>query len=246
MATIRKRISLRRPVVWVVGASRGIGREIAKQFASIGCEVCLSSRSKRELEKTIDEIQFRGGRAYSFPCDTSKKKSISSTSKNILQQFRSIDVLINNAGITVFKSVVDTSAEEFSEMIQTNLEGPILCIKSVLPGMIKQREGWIFNILSTAAIETFEGSGAYTATKAGMLGACNVLREEVRPFNIKVVNVLPGPTETAMWKAADRKKYSHRMMRATSVAEAVLSMYQLPSDVVAEEIVLRPIQGDID
>ena len=239
-------IEIHRPVVWVIGASRGIGREIAKQFATIGCEVCVSSRNSKEIGSAVKDIKRLGGRAYSFPCDITRTRSVLATAKRIQKQLGGIDVLVNSAGITVFKSFLETSLKEFSDIIATNLEGQIACIKAALPIMVKRKRGWIFNILSNAAIKTFEGSAAYTATKAGMFGLGKVLREEMKRYKIKVVNVLPGPTETEMWQPNVRKKYSHRMMRAKSVAEAVLACYQMPDDVVVDEMIIRPIQGDIE
>ncbi len=239
-------VEMHRPVVWVVGASRGIGREIAKQFAFVGCVVCLSGRNRNELSSAVKEITTRWGRAYSFPCDITLQRSVFSTAQSILKRVGEIDVLVNNAGVTVFKTFLATTPQEFKNILTTNLYGQILCTKAVLPSMVKRRSGWIFNILSNAAIKTFEGSAAYTATKAGMHGLGKVLREEVRAYNVKVVNVIPGATETEMWSGGDRKKHGHRMMKAKSVAEAVLSVYQMPDDVVVDEIVLRPMKGDIE
>ncbi|MBI3195721.1 MAG: SDR family oxidoreductase [Ignavibacteriae bacterium] len=237
---------LLRPVVWVMGASRGIGKEIAKQFASIGCEACLSSRTKSKLFLVENEIKQLGGRATTFPCDISETKQILSTAKQVEKKFGRIDVLINNAGITSFKNVADESLEMIDDILDINLEGPIVCTKAVLPGMIKRKSGWIINILSTVAIKTFTGSGAYTAAKEGLYGFAKVLREEVRRHNIKVINIIPGATETEMWHPKLRQKYGERMMKPHDVAEAVLAAYRMPESVVAEDIVLRPMLGDID
>ncbi len=241
----RSHVKVRRPVVWVVGASRGIGAEIARQFAMIGCRVCLSARTKKALNAVTREIEKVGGHAFSVPCDVTAPRTVTSAAEYIRKTIGEVDLLVNNAGVTVFKSFLQTSISELNDILATNLCGQILCTKAILPSMVRRRGGWIFNILSTAAVDTFEGSSAYTAAKAGMHGFSKVLREEMRRYNVKVVNVLPGPTETAMWSPSSRKKYSHRMMSATNVAEAVLALYQLPSDVVPEEVVLKPIKGDI-
>jgi short-subunit dehydrogenase len=246
MAGRRDPIRFHRPVVWIAGASRGIGLEIAKQFASIGCVVCLSSRKSRLLRSAVLEIRESGGSAQSYRCDISRQSSILRTTRNIRREHGEIEVLVVCAGITVFKSFLNTSLKEFDAIIGTNLRGQIACIKAVLPSMVKRRQGWIFSILSNAAVKTFEDSAAYTATKAGMLGLGRVLREELRPHRVKVVNILPGATETGMWSSAMRKKYSHRMMKARSVGEAVLSIYRMPDDLVVDEMVVRPLAGDID
>ncbi|HEV8539272.1 MAG TPA: SDR family oxidoreductase [Bacteroidota bacterium] len=238
-------MDIHRPVVWVVGASRGIGREIARQFAFIGCDVCLSARSRKDLKAAVGEIASLGGRAYSFPCDITRQRSILSTARQIRKRFGDVDVLVNSAGITVFKTFLNTTPDEFRDILATNLYGPIVCTKAVLPTMVKRRRGWIFNILSNAAIKTFEGSAAYTAAKAGMHGLGRVLREELRASNVKVINVIPGATDTEMWSPRDRGKHGHRMMKAKSVAETVLSVFHMPDDIVVDEIVLRPMMGDI-
>ncbi|MBI1804493.1 MAG: SDR family oxidoreductase [Ignavibacteriae bacterium] len=246
MAKRQPDIRIHRPVVWVTGASRGIGREIAKQFASIGCHVCVTGRDMPSLNSLAGKMTNDGGVASVFSCDVSNVSSVLGTAERIRKKIGNIDVLINNAGITVFKNFLATTLEEFDDIIDTNLRGQIACIKAVLPHMVRRKKGWIINVLSNAAIKTFEGSAAYTATKAGMLGLGKVLREEMGRHNVKVVNVIPGPTETEMWSRSSRKKFSNRMMSAKSVAEAVLAAYRMPDDVVVDQMVIRPIQGDID
>lgn len=238
-------IEVRPQVVWVVGATRGIGREIAKQFASIGCIVCISGRSRRQLRSLVREITSLGGRAHDFPLDITHSVDILKVAIGIQKRIGEIDVLVNNAGVTVFKSFVNTTLEDFDEIIDTNLHGQIVCMKAVIPSMVKRRTGCIMNILSNAAIKTFEGSSAYSATKAGMLALSRVVREEMRKYNVRVISVLPGATETGMWSASDRARHGKKMMRARSVAEAVLDVYQMPEDLVVDEIVVRPMGGDI-
>lgn len=233
------------PVVWVVGASSGIGREIARVFASIGCLVCLSARRKGALLALSREIEGWGGRTLVVPCDVSKPSDISGAMKKIRTHAGTVDILVNNAGITVFKSFARTSLTEFSGIISTNLLGPIACLKAVVPAMIARRSGWIFNIISNAAVRTFEESSAYTATKSGMLGLGRVIREELRNFNVRVVNIMPGATDTGMWSAADRKRFGKRMMSPRSIAEALLAVYLMPDDVVADELIIRPVRGDV-
>jgi short-subunit dehydrogenase len=236
----------KRPVVWVTGASRGIGREVAAQFASLGCEVILSGRSMRELKASVKEIRQQGGKAHAVACDVTRGRSVARTVQRIRSIAGDVDVLVNNAGVTAFKSFLHTPMEEFRLIIATNLEGQIACIKAVVPSMVKRKRGWIFNIVSMVALKTFGGSSAYTAAKAGLFGFAKVLREELKSHNIKVVNVLPGATDTAMWGEKNRRRFSFRMMKPKSVAEAVLAAYQMPDDVVVDELVVRPMLGDLE
>jgi NADP-dependent 3-hydroxy acid dehydrogenase YdfG len=235
----------RRPVVWVVGASSGIGSEIARSFAAIGATVCVSGRRRTLLERLRREIESAGGRALSVPFDVTDPAGTAAAWKAVRKKAGPVEVLVNAAGVTVFKDFLDTTIAEFDSIVATNLLGPAYCLKAVLPEMVRRRRGWVFNILSNAAVRTFEGSGAYTASKAGMLGFGRVLREELRPHRVRVVSILPGATDTPMWSPAARKKYRSRMMSARGVAEAVVAAYLMPSDVVVDEMIVRPIGGDI-
>ncbi len=236
----------RQPVVWVTGASRGIGKEIAIQFSLIGCKVALTSRTVSELNSVQKEITKLGGDAYVFPCDIAKASEISRTHRSIESKLGKVDVLINNAGITSFHSFEMTSLEEFDSIVGINLRGTFLCIKKVLPNMIKKNEGWIINIASVVAIKTFKNSSAYSAAKAGLVAMIRVLREEVRRHNVKVITIIPGATSTKIW--GDKlHKFSHKMMDAKSVAEAVLSLYRLKlKDAFVEELIIRPTFGDLE
>lgn len=234
-----------RPVVWVVGASRGIGKEIALQFAMTGCRVCLSSRSARPLGLIARDITVAGGLAEVFRCDIGDVRDVRRTASAIERKFGRIDALVLNAGATSFSGFLETSDRELDGMMRTNLTGPLHCLRAVLPGMVRRRNGWIGAVLTTAALKTYTGSSVYSASKAGLRAALNVIREELRTSNIRVVSLFPGATETAMWPSAIRKRHGKRMMRPAGVAEVFVDLFHHPSDVVPEEIVLRPPLGDI-
>jgi short-subunit dehydrogenase len=235
-----------RPVVWITGASRGIGKETAKLFASLGSIVCLSSRNTKELYKTAHEIESLGGRAHVFPMDITRYRSISILHKKIRKKIGPVDIVVNNAGLTSFRSFLETPDYLVQGIVGTNLIGPLLLLKEVLPYMVERKKGWIFNIISMAARNIYQGSSVYTASKAGLLGFGNVIREELRDHGIRIINIIPGATETQMWHPKVREKHAWRMMKAKSVAEAILAAYQMPDDAIAEEIVVRPILGDLN
>ena len=233
------------PVVWITGASKGIGKEIAISFAQIGCQVIISSKNKKLLAETEKYISKLNGKVKAIPCDVSSEKSVKFCSAKINKLFGHVCILVNNAAITEFLPFDKTSLKQFDAIINTNLKSIFLCTNSVLNQMKKKKSGTIINILSVAAIKTFTNSSVYSASKAGASALTKSLREEVRKFGIRVINILPGMVNTKMWSLKDRKLFSSRMLNPKDVAEIVLSAYCQPNSVMIEEIIVRPQSGDI-
>lgn len=232
-------------IIWITGASTGIGRELAKVLAKSGNIIVVTGRRKSRLTSLVSEIKFAGNQAAAFVCNVTSERSVQITTKRIREKYGKIDCLINNAGVTVFKSFHETKVYDYDYVLNTNLRGAFLCIKAVLPEMLKRRKGHIINILSVAASKPFINSAVYSASKAGLLAMANCLREEVRKFNIKVTNILPGATETPMWDSKTRQKYHNRMMTAKELAMTIASIIDTPKKVHLEEIVIRPLKGDL-
>jgi len=232
-------------VVWVTGASTGIGKEIAMQFSKAGYVVVVTARRKSRLVSIVKEIKFAGREAMAFVCNVASERSIASTSRRIIENYGRIDCLINNAGVTAFKSFMDTKVFDYDYIMDINLRGAFLTMKSVLKPMIKKRRGHIINIISVAANTVYSDSSVYSASKAGLLALSNCVRKEVRKFNIKITNILPGATETAMWDAKTRQKNRSRMMSPEDVAKITLQAFEQPKKIMVEDIIIRPLKGDI-
>jgi short-subunit dehydrogenase len=230
--------------VWITGASSGIGKALSIEFAKNGLYVLGTARRKvllDELKSSLGEFScnFEG-----YSIDHSNFNSILEF-YNIVSSKYQIDGLINNAGITSFKNASDNSFEEIENIIKVNLLGSIYAIKTVLPEMIERNSGTILNILSVVTRKTFTASSAYSASKSGLYAYTNVLREEVRDKNIRIINVSPGATATEIWPESTLKKYSERMMNVSDIAKIVFRAYSERSNLVPEEIILRPIKGDL-
>lgn len=232
-------------VVWITGASTGIGKEIAMAFSKAGHIVVVSARRKSRLVNIVREIKFAGRDAMAFVCNVASERSVNSTAKRILENYGRIDCLVNNAGVTAFKSFMDTKLFDYDYIMDINLRGSFLAMKSVLKPMIKRRSGHIINIISVAANTVYSDSSVYSASKAGLLALSNCVRKEVRKMNIKVTNILPGATETAMWDSRTRQKSRNRMMSPEDIGKIVLNTFETPKRVLIEDVIIRPIKGDL-
>lgn len=230
--------------IWITGASSGIGKSAAKEFARIGCKVFASARRTVELERLNHELENENLSVEIYPCNVASQQNIEQVYKKITSANK-INCLVNNAGITSFKLAEENSINEINDIITTNLLGSIYTIKSVLPQMIADGSGTIINILSIVTEKTFTKSSAYAASKMGLRGYVNSLREEVRKYNIRVISIIPGVTETPMWSQEARKENSNRMMSVDDVARVLVWAYLQKENLVTEEIILRPIQGDL-
>jgi len=237
-------MSKEKPGIWITGSSSGIGRAAAIEFAKTGAKVFASGRRAAELERINTELDSDKISVEVFPCNVASSTNVDQTVKKILANSK-IDCLINNAGITSFKLAEENSINEINDIINTNLLGSIYAIKAVLPQMISNRSGTIINILSVVTKKTFTKSSVYAASKMGLLGYTNSLREEVRKHNIKVINVMPGATATAMWSKDMRSEFSERMMTSEDIARVLVWAFLQKENLVTEELLLRPIEGDL-
>jgi len=233
--------------IWLTGASRGIGLETAKILAENGATLFLSA-SSHESFKNVAGTFNNFDNIFLMPCDISKSKEVKRIYSKIRSSYGGIDILINNAGIGIFKSFLETEEEDFDRTIATNFKGAFLCTKSVLPDMIENKiKGMIINILSVATQTVFTGTAIYSAGKSALLSMDRVLRNEIRSTGIKIIDILPGATESDMWDEATRKKFSGKMMQPIDVAKVIFNTIKLNQEkrLITEEILIRPIGGDL-
>ena len=231
--------------VWVTGASRGIGLAIARALSPHHL-VSISARDTARLTEVITHAPS-GSSICAHACDVRNEHSVRDAHRVFVERFGPVDVLINNAGVAVFKPMADLTLEEFDEQIAVNLRGVFLCTKTVLPDMLYRQRGQIVTINSIAATTAYTGSTAYGASKSGALALSRSLRNEVRDAGIKIHDVLVGATSTDIWPDAARNEFEHRMMRpddvAAVVADLVADFFHPRTHI--EEMVLRPQRGDL-
>ncbi len=232
-------------IVWVTGAGRGIGAAIAHAFAAIGAHVIVSGRSREALAATAARIRSEGGSATAVVVDVVSAKSVQAAMKKIQTTYGRVHVLVNNAGVTRFKKFEHTTPAEFDSILETNLRGVFLCTQAVLPSMLAAKKGHIITIHSVAAVTTFQNSSVYAASKAASLAMMRGVRAEVRTRGVRVIDVLPGAVETDMWNRKNRDTFGAKMMQPDDVADVVVSLYCQPERMTTDEIIIRPVEGDL-
>jgi 3-oxoacyl-[acyl-carrier protein] reductase len=192
-------------VALVTGASRGIGRVIAETLAAAGAIVVLGARDAGKLADGVREIEARGGRAEAVSLDVAEKGSVEAAMAGLLARHGRLDVLVNNAGITRDNLLLRMKAEEWNQVLATNLTGAFLCTQLALKPMLKQRSGRIVNVTSVVGLTGNAGQANYAASKAGLVGFTKSVAREVASRGITVNAVAPGFIETDMTAAMTEK-----------------------------------------
>jgi NAD(P)-dependent dehydrogenase (short-subunit alcohol dehydrogenase family) len=231
-------------VALITGASQGIGLAIARALAARGCNLIITGRNKSALRQAVRELTRTGMEVLPCLCDVRDAASVDSLAAASEGRFHGIDFLINNAGVAhPNRTVEKLSYESWKEVIDTNLNGLFLVTHSILPLM--RRGGAIVNNLSVSAKRVFPGSSAYNASKHGALGFTNTLREELRGKGIRVIALLPGATDTAIWNTLWPEAPRKKMMSVNTVAEAVVNSLLTPTDGTVEELAILPSAGTL-
>jgi 3-oxoacyl-[acyl-carrier protein] reductase len=193
--------ALQDKVALVTGASRGIGRAVAKLLAGRGATVYLGARDAARLAEAVGEIEAGGGRARALALDVADRSSVAAAFARILEEAGRIDHLVNNAGITRDNLLLRMKGEEWDQVLATNLTGVFHCTQAALRPMLKQRSGRIVNVTSVVGITGNAGQANYAASKAGIIGFTKSVAREVASRSITVNAVAPGLIETDMTAA---------------------------------------------
>lgn len=192
-------INIPNKVVIVTGGSRGIGAEIVKTLSRENYNVILNYNKSEENAKKIQENMKKEGRNIDiFKADVSKREEVKQLIAFVLEKYKTIDVLINNAGISQTKLFTEITDEEWNNIIKTNLNSAFYCTQEVLPSMIHKKSGCIINISSIWGLTGSSCEVAYSTTKAGLNGMTKALAKELGLSNIRVNAIAPGIIETDM------------------------------------------------
>ncbi len=198
---------LENKVALVTGAGRGIGRAIAIRFAQEKAKVALTGRNLEILEKVKKEIEELGGEAFVVTGDLREPSQVASIVQAITERYGRLDILVNNAGISREMKLIDMPMDIWDEILEVNLRTVALLTKEVLPIFKRQGEGNIVNIASAAGLRGLPGSTAYASSKAAVIALTQALGDEMRPDNIRVNVICPGPVDTELFQKSERRQF---------------------------------------
>jgi short-subunit dehydrogenase len=228
----------------ITGASKGIGYAIAEIFAAYGHEIYLTSKTPASLDAAVAQLskQYSNVQIKSFPADLSIQSEVTAFANWCLQHTKP-DILINNAGSFVPGLLQNEAEGQLQDQLNTNLFSAYHLTRALLPSMLAQKAGHIFNICSIASLNAYEQGGAYSISKFALLGFSKNLRLELKDQGIKVTAVCPGAVFTNSWAGSgvDPK----RIMESSDIAKMVYTASQLSPQAVVEDIVMRPQLGDL-
>lgn len=220
--------SLKNKNALITGAGKGIGKAVALALAAEGTNVILLARTTADLEHTAAEAKAFGVKTLILTADIADINSVNAAVKTALDEFKTIDILINNAGVGKFGKFLELTPEEFENIIRVNLMGVYYATRAVLPGMIEQQSGDIVNISSSAGLRGAALTSAYSASKFAVLGLTESLMQEVRKHNIRVTALTPSTVATDMAKNLNLTDGNpETVMQPEDLAELIVAQLKL-------------------
>ncbi|MEM1119561.1 MAG: SDR family oxidoreductase [Bacteroidota bacterium] len=229
----------------ITGGTKGIGRAIAERFAQAGFNVAICARKKRGLKKVKKELEalYPAISVLAMRANMQSKKQVEKFAKTVLEDWGKVDVVVNNAAAFLQGTLLEEPDGFLEKMMSTNVYGSYYLTRQLLPSMIGQQQGHIFNICSVASQKVYPDCSSYVISKFALLGFSKVLRHELMDKNIKVTSVIPGATLTNSWAGVDLPE--GRIMPPRDIAKAIWSAYSMGPSSTVEEIVMRPQLGDL-
>ncbi|MBS4172820.1 3-ketoacyl-ACP reductase [Bacillus sp. FJAT-49736] len=220
--------SLNGKVAFVTGAGKGIGRAVAAALAKEGVNVGLLARTEETLKEVAAELTTLGVKTAYSTVDVSSKEQVDKAIKALTDELGTADILINNAGIGSFASLLDMDPEEWKRIIDVNLMGTYYVTRAVLPQLIEKNGGDIINISSTNGLNGAATSSAYSASKFGVIGLTESLAQEVRRNNIRVTALTPSTVVTELAKESNLiTKNEEKYIHPEDIAEFIVSQLKL-------------------
>lgn len=228
-------------VAVVTGGGTGIGRAIAARLAGEGCRVAICGRTRETLREAEESIRSAGGEAIAVPADVRREEDVERLRDLVRQQLGDATILVNNAGIGVFGSVLDLAAADFDRVFDTNVKGVFLCTRAFAPAMVGLGDGVIVNVASLAGKNAFAGGSVYAASKHAVLGMSKCAMLDLRPKGVRVLAVCPGSVMTPFFDGTGRTPDPTKALSAEDVAETVIHAIRMSDRGTLSEIEIRPV-----
>jgi 3-oxoacyl-[acyl-carrier protein] reductase len=212
----------------ITGAGKGIGKAVAIALAKEGVNVILLARTQSEIDEVAKESSKFGVKSLAITADVANINSVNSAVEKALAEFKTIDILINNAGIAAFGNFLELEPADWERIIQVNLMGTYYVTRAILSNMIERKTGDIINISSTAGLNGNALTSAYSASKFAVLGLTDSLMQEVRKHNIRVTALTPSTVATDMAKELNLTDGNpEKVMQSEDMAELIIAQLKL-------------------
>ena len=224
--------------VLLIGATGGIGSRTAKLLAGSGANLFLAGRNADKLQQVATECNVPADRTFAL--DISQPTEVTALKEKYFQQISSIDILVNAAGIGIIKSMDTLDESEFLKTLHFNLYAPFLLVKAFLPAMKEVKKGLIINIPGILGKVPMAGAAAYSASKYGLVGMMQSIREELKRTDIRITNLFLGGVDSPFWDNIDLKVQREKMVQSEEAAKAIWFLCQQPDSGVVSEMVLQP------
>jgi short-subunit dehydrogenase len=224
--------------VLIIGATGGIGSKVAKLLAGSGANLFIAAKSTEKLQLLATEIKLSSDKIFAL--DISQPEEVAALKESFFSQYPTIDVLLNAAGIGIIKSTEELSEQVFLQTLNYNLYGPFLLVKAFLPKMKEVKKGLIINIPGILGKVPMAGAAAYSASKYGLVGMMQSIREEIKRTEIRITNLFLGGVDTPFWDTIDLRVQREKMVLAEEAAKAIWFLCQQPTSAVVSEMVVQP------
>ncbi len=229
----------------ITGATQGIGKAVAEKLLQGGYSIAVCARNKEKLEalQMAWQKQYPAAAIIIYNTDLGNSENATAFGNFVISQFTKIDILVNNTGTFTPGTIAEEPPGKLEALMAVNLYSAYYLTRTLLPAMKEAASGHIFNMCSVASLKAYANGGSYSISKYALLGFSDNLREELKPYNIKVTAICPGATYTPSWEGSGIPE--ERIMEAADVAKMLFSTSELSPQANVETIVMRPVKGDL-